>query len=400
MTLVKFGKLLNNAGVRMSTADTAICFNYFDVYQKGVISPEEYAAMLSLTDFELDLAVEKVRLKLISAVLPTNNGPKLKATISKRTSGVIHAGSLEVGINTGKYKIRQNLMLIEIFRIVDNQKNGIISVDELMDLSSKLEVFLTEEEARRFLVQMDISRNDRVEEFDFIYSMNSDNDCIPRKASRVRDSAAALRRWLVRGSSDTSVGPGGATASNQQWHDFKINYERVTKMKFPGFLSSQLMSLTTARLGIRLSAMEARELTLLIAPEKNGRIFQSDLHAFMTSSCRTIGELIALVEKDIFSDLLDAYRAHREALEAEGKEDIDLSDFYRKKLLEFQSEIENVYAKQKAAEAEAKESDGNGDTDGVKSGYKPEKARPQFRSSGHEIIALSHLKAGIEEYIL
>eukprot|EP00428_Durinskia_dybowskii_P086513 CAMPEP_0170444082 /NCGR_PEP_ID=MMETSP0117_2-20130122/48335_1 /TAXON_ID=400756 /ORGANISM="Durinskia baltica, Strain CSIRO CS-38" /LENGTH=118 /DNA_ID=CAMNT_0010704861 /DNA_START=208 /DNA_END=561 /DNA_ORIENTATION=- len=98
-----------------------------------------------------------------------------------------------------------------------------------------------------------------------------------------------------------------------------------------------------SNLGTNLSALEARELTLLVAPEKNGRVHQADLHSFMGREHRSYGELIALLERDLIKDLIDAYRAHDAALTAHGVEDVDLAAMYRRMIGEAKTAVEKVY---------------------------------------------------------
>ncbi len=157
--------------------------------------------------------------------------------------------------------------------------------------------------------------------------------------------------------------------------------------------------MTLATLGVRLSAIEARELTLLMAPEKNGRIHQSDLHAFMGRSCRSFGELVAVLERDLLRDLFDAYRAHNLAVRATGKEDPDLADLYRKKLEAIKAGVEIVFSKPPPPVVEAKDQDRDRDEDDAPSvpAPKPVAPEPKQRKTSHEVIAVAQLKAGMED---
>lgn len=92
-------------------------------------------------------------------------------------------------------------------------------------------------------------------------------------------------------------------------------------MNFPGYLCAEDIMLVLANLGIRTSIIESRELSLLIGPEKNGRIYQQDLQNFMGRTCRSFGELIAILERDIFKVLFNAYRKYRNAINANLHED-------------------------------------------------------------------------------
>ena len=83
---------------------------------------------------------------------------------------------------------------------------------------------------------------------------------------------------------------------------------------FPGFISPDDLQSIMSLLGLRLSFEECRELSVLIASEKRGRIFQADLTEFIGRNCRSFGKLQELLEKDIIKPLVDVYRAHRNAL--------------------------------------------------------------------------------------
>jgi hypothetical protein len=112
-------------------------------------------------------------------------------------------------------------------------------------------------------------------------------------------------------------------------------------MNFPGYLCAEDIMLVLANLGIRTSITESRELSLLIGPEKNGRIYQQDLQNFMGRTCRSFGELIAILERDIFKVLFNAYRKYRNAVQANVSEDRinDEKDIYTNMIKEIVSII-------------------------------------------------------------
>ena len=60
-----------------------------------------------------------------------------------------------------------------------------------------------------------------------------------------------------------------------------------------------------SHIGIRLSSAEARELVLVIAPNRNawqnGRIEQIDLFIFANSTCRLFGILDSVLEKELLN---------------------------------------------------------------------------------------------------
>ncbi len=406
LSAAKLTKMLYDVGIKLKSGDLTYCFNHFDANHNGFVTIEEYTKTLSLTDYELDLAVEKIRVKLLS----TSSNPastaggfsktasKLSAAVSKPSLGVLGAGSITAHANMGRNKIRENMTMIHVFATINVKNDAILSLDEVMDLASKMEVFLTEEEARKVLLMMDINGDDRVEEADFVAFMRKDSTSIVKKAFRVRESAAMLRRWLIRGTSEKITSTATATASKQQWKEFKHKYEKFTDQKFPGYLSAQVLTVTLAAMGIRLSAIEARELTLLMAPEKNGRIHQSDLHAFMGRGCRSYGELIAVMEREVLRDLLDAFRAHNSAIKASGKEDPDLADSYRRKLDFIKKGVENVFNKPPPViPTDEHKEDRDEDYAPAPIPLPVAAPEPKYRKVSHEVISIAQLKAGIED---
>jgi Ca2+-binding EF-hand superfamily protein len=418
----KWSKMLTDVGLKLKPTDITQGFNFFDVNHNGFVSIEEFTSILGLTDYELDLALDKIRLKLLLPCIPKD---VLKAVpvqqanpnLQKQLSGVIggdHASHPYIGKN----KIRESITLMQIFNMVNIKKDSILSLDEMMDLAYKVEVFVTEEEARKLLTMMDMDGDDRVEEHDFIAFMRRESQALVNKAFRIREAAAYLRRWLVRGTTEKMDNNSTATASKSQWKWFKHRYEKALGQKFPGFLSAPVLQSTFLVLGIRLSAIEARELTLLIAPEKTGRIHLADLHGFMGRSCRSIGELIACLERDIFSDLIDAYRAHTHAMKFTGREDSDLSLIFHRKVEEIQKFVENVYAMKdkKAKDAANPPSTTNPKTGAPKDAlFDEDDDEPvptatmavsqsqdltRFLKGSHEVISLNHLKTGVHEWLL
>ena len=84
--------------------------------------------------------------------------------ILQPAAGVIGAGSVpSKSISAvGLQKIRESLMLQYIFNEINTKKDTILSLDELLDLASKVDVFLTEDEARKGLAMMDLDGDDRL----------------------------------------------------------------------------------------------------------------------------------------------------------------------------------------------------------------------------------------------
>jgi Ca2+-binding EF-hand superfamily protein len=411
----------------MDSKDLVTSFSLFDRHQNGIISLEEFADILSLTDFELDLAIEKIRVILLKGCSNPNDAsaaPMLNkssstgplggltssmggsALIGRSSAGVLGSGIVGSKNLIGKNIIRENYCLIEIFNLVNTKDDMIFSLDEMMDMATKVEVFLSEEEARKVIKMLDIDGDDRVEEADFITFMRQGSHAMIKKGFRVREAAATLRRWLVRGTTENNNATSTASASAAQWKAFQKSYQKLTKRKFPGYLDAQVLLLTLSNLGTRLSALEARELTLLVAPEKNGRVHQADLHSFMGRENRSFGELIALLERELLKDLIDSYRSYHAAFVSTGVEDADLLGMYTKKVAELRKAVELVYLRAPAndgGENTRGEGSRSRDEQDMDEEYYNTRAQAQAQDSrskrtNMEVISIAQLKDGLESH--
>jgi Ca2+-binding EF-hand superfamily protein len=411
----QLNKLLFKVGLRFDAKDLVTAFSLFDRRQNGVVSLEEFCEVLNLTDYEIDLAIEKIRVHLLKGCSSPNDASASGAGKPPSRQGAVvppagrpNAGVLGSSIITsksqiGKNIIRENFTLVQVFNMVNTKDDGIFSLDEMMDLSTKVEVFLTEEEARKCLSKMDLDGDDRVEEADFITFMRNDSNATVNKAFRVRECASTLRRWLVRGTTENASANSTASASAQQWKAFKKQYEKHTKRAFPNYLDAQIMLITMSNQGTRLSALEARELTLLVAPEKNGRIHQADLHSFMGREHRSYGELIALMERELMKDIIDAYRAHDAANTAHGAEDADLAEMFRRKIGEVKKAVEKVYLQPPpGAETDPTRAPREGEGEGEEEVYTStnnvaaQEYGHRLKRTNMEVISIVQLKDGLE----
>ena len=108
-----------------------------------------------------------------------------------------------------------------MFQAINRNKHnkGVLSLDEVISMAAKLEIFLTEDEAERIFALMDggTLNDGKVTEADFIAFMKKRYDSVARKASRVRNYAAMFRRWLASGSvglNSVTAYPNGQAPSN------------------------------------------------------------------------------------------------------------------------------------------------------------------------------------------
>jgi Ca2+-binding EF-hand superfamily protein len=236
----------------------------------------------------------------------------------------------------GDIRLRENRLLSEVFKVVNTTVDGILSLGEILDMTSRLEIFLTEEEGSRVFLLMDIDGDEKVTEADFIGFMKKSSDIIPRKAARIRETAFMVRRWLLSGTAgllaQAPVDPNNSIsgmfnmntpqtiegATEMQWQSLKRKHERASGQKFPGYLNAGNLVKLVGSLGMCISVGEARELTLLIGPEKRGRIQKEDLSAFISRTSRSFGELLTLLERDLLREIIGAYRKLRDAVRDDG----------------------------------------------------------------------------------
>jgi Ca2+-binding EF-hand superfamily protein len=167
-----FTKLLNDAGACIDSADVQAIFRYFDFNINGSVSREEYCQVVGLTEAELAQVVEKIRTKLLSTCKPSSS--------SSSSSSKDAAGSEAAKVAKTKAAVRTNRVLGEVFRLVNSNDDGIISLDEVLDLTGKLEIFVTEGEAARVFRAMDVNSDGRVEEADFVSFMKRSSELAVR----------------------------------------------------------------------------------------------------------------------------------------------------------------------------------------------------------------------------
>lgn len=409
----KFMKMLFDVGLRLDKKDATICYNFFAVSGRGFISHEDFANILALTDNELDHELDNLRIRLLLPIAQGGGG--------KQPSPVKASPNSKGGVSKDRH-VRSYATLSQVFHTVNTTQDNVLSVDQFMDLAGRVEVYFTEEESRKILRAMDIDQDHRVEEQDFVLFMGAESQTQTKRAFRVREAASQLRRWLIRGTSEriAVAATTSAAASETQWNSFRKTYQTTMKAKFPEFLGSQLLTLTLNALGpaYRLSSAEARELTLMVAPKKsNGRILKADIQDFMGRSCRSLGELSAVLQRDLLKDLVRAYVAHRSALQKQGREDPDLAEHYlkvsndllhavalakdRKKRVE---EEERERERKEAEEEEkkkAEEEDGSEQGDKAPTSLIPQpdhnaQPPPVKKFTENDVIGVEQLKNGLE----
>jgi hypothetical protein len=105
------------------------------------------------------------------------------------------------------------------------------------------------------------------------------------------------------------------------WKDLETQHKKSYGSKFPGYFVPLDFSLIVSKLGIMLSPVELRELTMVVAPTEDGRVHKHDIEKFTNSSCRAFGEILSILEKDILKPIVDVYKEMK--VEAEKKSSAD-----------------------------------------------------------------------------
>lgn len=365
-----FAKMMVDIGMNMDPQDLTRCYNYFDKDLNGKLSRVEFANVVALTDHEIDCIVDKIRARLLVSGGSSGKAGGGASSLQSQP-GIINpkaAAAAAAAQAKPRNEFRESRILSHIFRHVNVNNDCILSLDEVLDLTARLEIFLTEAEARRIARDMDVDMDDRIEEADFITFMKRPSEVVSKKAGRLHAATFQLRKWLIGGSN--AKGSTNVLATEMQWNDLKSRHERSTLRKFPGYLTSEDLLMVLSAQSVLLSGAEARELLLLVAPEGNGQVRQPDLHAFMNRQCRSLGELVALLERDVMNSIVEVYRTHRAAIRTDGVADSELSDRFQAQVLEYVKRIQTSQASRDGA---------------ARSG-----------STVHDVVSVAQLKAGIE----
>jgi Ca2+-binding EF-hand superfamily protein len=352
MTLRNFRLLLADVGCHLDRPDEQKCYNHIDSDLHGGIQRKEYASFMVMTDYELDCHIDEIREQL------------LKQHVT----------------NLGKNPLRQSRVLSHIFKHFNVTRDKVLSQSEFSSMCSTLQIFLVSEELSKIMKLMDCDKDGRLEEQDFLRFLKSDSNAMTRKAHRVHEAAAYLRRWLSRGSTrGSNKKVEGVIAT--QWAELKKRCEKISNKAFSGYLSTQDLQNILAHQGLHLSFLEVSELALVIAPHRNARIHENDLEAFMKGGCRSIGELVAIVERDTMRAVIDLYRNHRNVMNSDGVADETLKQAYQGAM---QDILSRVMASQRNGAS-------NAEWEGVNAA-----ASKAARSSSPEVVSIAQLKAGIE----
>ena len=346
--------MLTAVGCPIERADMNACFHFFDIHQDDYISREDFAFAMELSPDELDEAVISAQDQVIKALNTTN-------------------------------KMKHNQLYCEMFRLINVNGDGILSFAEITNFFARMNIYLTPVESRKMMQLMDVHGKDRIEEDDFVSFMSNHarDASMLRRAFRVREASESVRRWLVR-STNPLGGAAAAPVEPKYWRDLRQNHENSRGASFPGFLSAPDIQHLLSVLAYSMSIAECKQMCLILAPTKSGRIHQPDLEAFMASSCRAFGELLALLERDMLKEVVDLYRELQGAgggpsPSAEKKASLE------KEFREIVKEIEHTVVASAGASLTAGKESGSSNSSS---------------SSGvSDVVSVAQVKAGIQAYM-
>ena len=284
MGFSKMRNMLIAVGCPVESSDMDFIFHTFDISQNNYISREDFTFLVELSPDEQDDAI-------------------------------VFAHDSVYDTLKGTSKLKHSQLFVEMFKMINSNNDGILSLPEILNFYSHLGVYLTPAEGRKIMQVMDVKGKDRLEEGDFVSFMTTParETAQVRRAFRVREASEKVRRWLIRSVNLSSAVGSSNTAEPTFWRELRERHGRSRGVTFPGYLTSNDLCGLAARLGFCLSSTECKQLCLVIAPTKSGRIHQSDLLSFMNTSSRQFGELLAMLERDILKPVIEAFKERKEA---------------------------------------------------------------------------------------
>jgi Ca2+-binding EF-hand superfamily protein len=229
------------------------------------------------------------------------------------------------GARDDKTGIRSQRMLGDVFKLVSMNDTQFMSIKNIQGLGARLNFYLTSEEASKIEVAIDTTGDGRIEEEDFVRFMEKPSQVYTNIAKRIAESSQKLKNWVARSQIDAQPAPGQsqrAAVVGQMWNEFKVIHESTLGTRFPDYLvASDLRSIMARKLNIRLSPEECRLLMMLIAPMGHGQVRAEDLRAFSDYKCRSLGELLAVLEREMLKPVMDVYKELQAAVKAKNLPD-------------------------------------------------------------------------------
>ena len=164
MTKSRLGYLLQNVGASIDSVDMPWIFYCMNINMDSYITLQEFAESIDLSDHELDLKLDIIRSKF--SIISNN-------------------------------KFRENRILSQIFTLANMSKSGVLTVEELLRLFERLELYITDQDAVRILTMMDIDNTKIINQSNFINYLKKSYNMDNIRAERVRNAATVLRLHFI-----------------------------------------------------------------------------------------------------------------------------------------------------------------------------------------------------------
>ena len=305
-----FTAVLQHVGVLVSQNDAKKLFFFFDETANGFISRDNFVQEVLLTDFEIDVHVNSIKKKLSYASIHDTTASTSKA-------------------------VRQSRMLAEVYSLLGSESTKYLSTRNIVDLGAKMNFYLTDEEAHFVEKGMDTTGDGRVSEEDFVSFMVEDETVLTRNiANRVITAATALKTWV------NHVQDGGVSQVDKLWNDLKEYHAKALGTPFAGMLVPQdIRNVLRKELHIRLHPYEAKLVTMLITPTGHGNVRRNDLIAFSNRGCRSLGELLALLERQFLKTVVDVFKDMQRAA---GRKDTEAEKAHSEQFNDFVDDIDEL----------------------------------------------------------
>jgi Ca2+-binding EF-hand superfamily protein len=362
-----FTSALTDVGCRLDSSDANRIFYFFDTDSSGFITRETFTYTVVLTQYEVDMHIEEMKKKL-----------------SYDNKHLLDDGS------GGANGVRKARMLSDVYKMLGSSSNTFMSVQDIQMMGARLNFYLTEEEAHMVEKKIDNTGDGRIEEADFVQFMEMPNVVQHNVAERVREAAVKFKRWISN-SGGFAFGAGAAgvagdkmaksqAAAEAIWSEFKKFHDKTVGTLFLGYLQpSDLRSIVAEKLKIRLSPYECKLFAMLIAPQGHGQVRREDITAFSARKCRSFGELIAVLERQLFKTVTDVYK---NVLNAEAAKDSVRMESALADLSDYSQEINEVVHSVAVSGIEQSNATGN-----------------DFQDERSGVATLTQVKEGLEDIL-
>ena len=188
--------MLDDLGMRIESHDLVWCYYCFNCDSGKYITLKEFMENITLSEHEIDIHMDYLRQKILKVALVNETKDSNKTSITANITG---NKSTTNNSQIAPNKLRDNRIFSRFFQYINISKSGILSVDEFLEFTSKIDMYLSEDEAKDILKSMDTNNNQKVEETEFIDFMKQTNMVLLKKADRINNAADKLRKWLLQG---------------------------------------------------------------------------------------------------------------------------------------------------------------------------------------------------------